>query len=682
VAAAAVLVAEQHHVVVEKKPLMQNFIDNFHFLYPWWLLLLLPLALLLWQLRRERDAPGGEWNRVVDQRLQPYVIMRGKTVQQPQAWWLITLAGIIAVIALAGPAWKQQPRPVHILQSPLVVLLDLSTSMYAQDVKPNRLTRARFELADLLEARSEGQTALIVYAGDAFAVTPLTQDTDTILAQVKALSPKIMPMRGSRADLALIAAGKLFEQAGFSSGDILLLTDGIPKAARAAVIARELSSKGFDLSIIGIGTQNGAPIPQPDGGFLEDRQGNMIIAKLQIKQLRQVADAGNGIAIEATLDDTDLQLMLSRFTRHQSVSDSDPENPLQAQLWRNEGIWLLLLLLPLAVLTFRRGWALALAFVIFQPTPSYAVEWSQLWQDMWLRSDLQAQRALNSGNPQQAAEKFSDPASKGVANYLAKNYQQSVEDLQQLNSVSAYYNRGNALARLKKYKEAIKAYDQAIKEDKMHENAIFNRDLVKKELEKQQQQQKQQDPDNRQDDQGQQQSQQQDNKESQEQQEDQESDSQQQSDQNKEDQEQSNENKDGEEQESDSQQQSEEEKENQEQQSDAQQQSDENKGGQQQSDLQQQDQEQQAEQEQQAQQQEAEEKEQQQLAAEQQAEEMDEQENERQQDRQSSREPKDEQEQASEQWLRQIPDDPAGLWRRKFEYQYRKRRSHPQEQSW
>ncbi|HBH36047.1 MAG TPA: hypothetical protein DDW45_06695, partial [Gammaproteobacteria bacterium] len=161
-------------------------IQDFHFLYPWWLLLLLPLALLLWQLRRYRGATGGEWNRVVDPRLQPYVIIRGEAVQEDRTWWLIALAGIIAITALAGPAWIKQPQPVHKLQSPLVILLDLSTSMYAQDQKPNRLTRARFELSDLLEARREGQTALIVFAGDAFAVTPLTQDNDTILAQVKA----------------------------------------------------------------------------------------------------------------------------------------------------------------------------------------------------------------------------------------------------------------------------------------------------------------------------------------------------------------------------------------------------------------------------------------------------------------------------------------------------------------
>ncbi len=700
--------------------------QNFHFIYPWWLLLLLPLALLLWQLRRSRGSTGGEWNRVVDPRLQPYVIIRGETVQQQRSWWLIALAGVIAITALAGPAWKKQPQPVHKLQSPLVILLDLSASMYAQDQKPNRLTRARFELSDLLEARHEGQTALIVYAGDAFAVTPLTQDDDTILAQVKALSPAIMPVPGSRADLALKSAEKLFEQGGVSSGDILLLTDGIPKPARAANIARELAAKGFDLSIIGIGTENGAPIPLPGGGFLKDRQGTMIVAKLQMKQLRQVADAGNGIAIEATLDDRDLQQMLSRFTRHQSMAVSDSEDPLQAQLWRNEGIWLLLLLLPLAALTFRRGWALMLAFVILQPTPSHAAEWSQLWQDMWLRSDQQAQRALSTGKPEEAAEKFSDPASKGVANYLAKNYQQSVENLQQLKGVSANYNRGNALARLKKYKEAIKAYDEAIKEDKMHENAIYNRELVKKELEKQQQQKQQekQDPDSRQQEQDQQQSQQQDNKESQdEQQEDeqqqqseqqqqekeqqqsdeskddqqQESDSQQQSDESKDDQEQesdsqqqSEENKQDQQQESDSQQQSEENKQDQdqEQESDSQQQSDEKKEDQdQQSDSQQQQKEQQereqeAEKEQsekqQAQQQEAEKREQQRQAAEQQAreEEME------QQGRQGSRKSMDEQEQASEQWLRQIPDDPAGLWRRKFEYQYRKRRGVPQEQSW
>ncbi len=701
---------------------MQNFIQDFHFLYPWWLLLLLPLALLLWQLRRYRGASGGEWNKVVDPRLQPYVIVRGESVQQQRSWWLIALAGIIAITALAGPAWQKLPQPVHKLQSPLVILLDLSTSMYAQDLKPNRLTRARFELSDLLEARREGQTALIVFAGDAFAVTPLTQDNDTILAQVKALSPAIMPVPGSRADLALKSAEKLLEQGGVNSGDILLLTDGIPKPARAASIARGLAAKGFDLSIIGIGTENGAPIPLPGGGFLKDRQGTMIVAKLQMKQLRQVADAGNGIAIEATLDDSDLQQMLSRFTRHQSMAVSGSENPLQAQLWRNEGIWLLLLLLPLAALSFRRGWALMLAFVILQPTPSHAVEWPQLWQDMWLRSDQQAQRALSSGKPQEAAQKFSDPASKGVANYLAKNYQQSIEDLQELKSVSSNYNRGNALARLKKYKEAIKAYDQALKEDKMHENAIYNRDLVKKELEKQQQQkqqeneqqseQQQQDKEEQQESDSQQQSD--EKKEDQEQEsesqqqsdenkedQDQESDSQQQSDEKKDDQEQesdsqqqSDEKKDDQEQESDSQQQSDENKEDQEQESDSQQQSDENKEEQEsESESQQQEKEQQAEkeqteeqqaQQQQAEQQESEKKEQQQQVAEQQAKEreMEEQENEQQQGRQGSRKPKDEQEQASEQWLRQIPDDPAGLWRRKFEYQYRKRRGVPQEQSW
>lgn len=645
---------------------MQYLMQNFHFLYPWWLLLLLPLALLLWQLQRYRGSTGGEWNRVVDPRLQPYVIIHGEAAQKDRSWWLVALAGIIAIIALAGPAWKKQPQPVHKLQSPLVILLDLSTSMYAQDQKPNRLTRARFELSDLLEARREGQTALIVFAGDAFAVTPLTQDNDTILAQVKALSPAIMPVPGSRTDLALKSAEKLFEQASFSSGDILLLTDGIPKPARAASIARELAAKGFDLSIIGIGTENGAPIPLPGGGFLKDRKGDMIVAKLQMKQLHQVADAGNGLAIEATLDDSDLQQMLSRFTSHQSMAVSDTKEALQAQLWRNEGIWLLLLLLPLAAMAFRRGWALMLAFVILQPTPSHAVEWSQLWQDMWLRSDQQAQRALNSGKPEEAAERFRDPASRGVANYMAKNYQQSIEDLQQSRSVSANYNRGNALARLKKYQEAIKAYDQAINDDKMHENAIYNRELLKKELEKQKQQQEQQDSDspNGDQDQDQQQSQQQDDKQGQEQQDEQQQQSGQQQqekdnqEQESDDQQQPDESKDDQE-ESDSQQQSDEDKEDQEQESDSQQQSEENKQDQQ-SD---------------SQQQKAEKKEQQE-------EEMEEQENGQQQGRQESRKQMDEQQQASEQWLRQIPDDPAGLWRRKFEYQYRKRRGVPQEQPW
>ncbi|MEN8214520.1 MAG: VWA domain-containing protein, partial [Pseudomonadota bacterium] len=537
--------------------------QEFHFLYPWWLLLLLPLALLLWQLRRYRDVRGGEWNRVVDPRLQPYVIVPGESVGRQRSWWLIGLAGLIAIIALAGPAWKKLPQPVHQLQSPLVILLDLSTSMYAKDQKPSRLTRARFELSDLLRARKEGQTALIVYAGDAFAVTPLTEDNDNILAQVKALSPAIMPVPGSRADLALSAAEKLFEQAGIGSGDILLLTDDIPNPARAASIARNLATRDYTLSILGIGTEEGAPVPLPRGGFLKDRQGAMIVAKLEMEQLQQVAEAGGGIAIESSAGDSDLQQLQSRFSRHQRIEESDPDNPARVPLWRNEGIWLLLLLIPLAALSFRRGWVLMLAFVMLQPAPSQAFEWSQLWQDLWLRSDQQAQRALDAGQPAEAAEKFSDPASKGVANYLAKNYQQSIEDLQQLDGASATYNRGNALARLQKYREAIKAYDQTLKADTTHENARYNRDLVMKELEKQQQNQQ-----SRQQDQQQQQSEEQ-----------QQSDSQQQSDQQQERSEQQQESESRQQseqqQESDSQQQSDQEQSEQEQQSDSQQEQDE-----------------------------------------------------------------------------------------------------------
>ena len=155
--------------------------QDFHFLYPWWLLLLLPLALLLWQLRRRRGAGDGAWSKLVDPLLQPYVIVQGEAAQRDRSWLLAALAGIIAILALAGPAWKKQPQPVHRLQSPLVILLDLSASMYAQDIKPSRLTRARFELSDLLEARREGQTGLIVFAGDAFAVTPLTEDNLSLI---------------------------------------------------------------------------------------------------------------------------------------------------------------------------------------------------------------------------------------------------------------------------------------------------------------------------------------------------------------------------------------------------------------------------------------------------------------------------------------------------------------------
>ena len=137
------------------------------------------------------------------------------------------VAWILATIAIAGPVWRQTPQPVHEREDALVVIFDLTKSMLATDVKPDRLVRAKRKLIDLLELREEGVTALIVFSGDAHVVSPLTDDTKTIAAMIPALSPDLVPAPGSALAPALVKAVDLFRDGGTASGRILIITDEI-----------------------------------------------------------------------------------------------------------------------------------------------------------------------------------------------------------------------------------------------------------------------------------------------------------------------------------------------------------------------------------------------------------------------------------------------------------------------
>src|SRR6185369_14687102 len=187
---------------------------------------LLPVALwLIWRVVGGR-AEGGGWRTLVDPGLRAHVLAEPEVLRESR-WPLIALAGcaVLALVALAGPAWERLPVPAFRSDEALVVALDLSRSMDAGDVEPSRLARAKLKLLDLLEKRSAGQTALLVFTTHAFTVTPLTTDTRTIASLVGAISTDIMPTRGGSLAAGLDKARALLRQTGVRSGDVLLITD-------------------------------------------------------------------------------------------------------------------------------------------------------------------------------------------------------------------------------------------------------------------------------------------------------------------------------------------------------------------------------------------------------------------------------------------------------------------------
>ena len=457
--------------------------ELFHFLRPQWFVALLPLALLAWFMFFRKGAHSN-WEAVVDEGLLPHILIRGAGRTRRAAIILAVTGGLLGIVALAGPTWDKLPQPVFTSQDALVIALDLTLSMDANDVSPSRLERARYKISDILDQRLEGQTALLAYSGAAFTVTPLTDDGETIRSQLKALDTGIMPVTGNRTDKAVTLALDLLKQGGMRRGHVLLITDGATPDSAGDSVAL-LRNGGYRLSVLGVGTRHGAPVLLPDGGFLQDRDGEIVIPILDEGALRGLAGSGGGIYVRLTKDDRDTRQLAGFFSEAQAAGERAGAE-ITADVWREQGPWLVLCLLPLVALLFRRGYVLALALFLFPlPEPVSALD----WDDLWLRRDQQGQRAMDARDYAAAAELFDHPAWKAAAQHRAGDYRGALDSLEPLADAESNYNRGNALARLGRYHEAIAAYDRTLAERPGHADAKFNKELLEKELERQQQQQ-------------------------------------------------------------------------------------------------------------------------------------------------------------------------------------------------
>jgi Ca-activated chloride channel family protein len=446
---------------------------------------------------------------------------------------------------------------------------------------------------------------------------PLTDDGKTINALLPGLTTDMMPSQGSRADQALMQAYGLFKNTGLMRGDILLVSDGLSASESQVAEALLKQNPGFRLSILGIGTETGGPIPLPNGEFLKDSQGSIVIASLTIDAMQTLAANGGGVFRMISANDDDVTNLLKAIERNpfeQDVIASDRS----ADVWQEQGPWLVLFLLPLVALAFRRGAVFVSLFhlpvllssilLVASPDAS-ALDWNELWEN----SDQRARDQFDQGQHEKASELFDNADWKGSSFYRAGDYENALQQWQGIDSEHANYNRGNALAKLGKLEEALETYDQVLQKNPQHSDAKHNRQLVEEALNQQQSKKDQSDGE------------------------------------------------DGEQSE-DEQQSSESEQGEQSSESDGQQSSDQAEQKQSQSNGQQSDgadaQDQQAEQAQ---------------SNEEPGEETDEsKELEGSQAEQASLE-QQLSEQAADQWLRKIPDDPGGLLRRKFLYQYNKR---------
>jgi Ca-activated chloride channel family protein len=447
---------------------------EFHFLRPFWLLLAPVGAWLIWQLLRGRADAGG-WRAVVAASLRPYVLAEPEVLRDSRLALLAALtAWLLAVVALAGPAWERLPVPAFRSDEALVVALDLSRSMDAGDVEPSRLARAKLKLLDLLERRAAGQTALVVFSTHAFTVTPLTTDVRTISSLVTSVDTNIMPTQGGSIAAGLAKAAMLLEQTGLNRGDILLLTDSEVEPEDLE-LAGELAADGYRVSVLAVGTEQGAPIPRAEGGFVSDANGQVVIPQLDASSLQRLAAAGGGRFAALAPNDRDLDTLFPPTLPLDVALNDAAGEQYEADVWLDRGLVLVVVLLPLLALSFRRGWICVWALVALAPLPrAHAFE----WQDLWQRSDQRAYEALEAQQAQQAAELFKNPEWRSAAQYRAEQFEASAASLANVDSAAGHYNRGNALAKAGQLPAAIAAYDRALELDPTNEDARYNRDLV------------------------------------------------------------------------------------------------------------------------------------------------------------------------------------------------------------
>lgn len=472
-------------------------LSQLHFLRPEWLLTLPVCAVVLWMLWR-RFSRNSQWEGQCDPALLKALLVGAGSGRQWIPMAGLGLIWLLAIVALAGPTWYQKPQPVFNKLQSRVLILDLSHSMNSSDVSPSRLERARYKLADLISHAGNTQQSLIVFAGDAFVVSPFTDDYKTLFNLIPSLTSQTVPVQGSRADKALKLAQELIDNASVSRAEIVILTDGVnPQSLETAAA---LTAEGHRLHVLAIGTSEGAPIPIQGGGLLKDAAGSIVIPRVDHSALKRLAEAGGGQYLPMRTDDSDIHMLNSLDQLLLSGDFSAAERTdLSTESWVDSGIWLLFPLLVISLFSFRRGWVIC-AVMLLQPSFQDAHAFG--WKDLWLRSDQQAARALTNEQPSKVPGE-SSPAWRGSAAYRQQQHESAAELFGQLDSATAHYNRANALAKAGQLGRALEAYDQALSMQSDMEDAKFNRDLVNELLNQQQQQQNNQQQSNQDQDQDQ-----------------------------------------------------------------------------------------------------------------------------------------------------------------------------------
>ncbi len=450
---------------------------DFTFIRPAVLWLLIPaLALFFIAFIKHKKQSA---DNLIAPHLAPFIMNESNT-KASQPLWLVAVFCCLAIIFSAGPSFEEKQVPVFQSKSARVIVMDMSYSMYSTDIAPNRLMQSRFKALDMIELFKEGDTALVAYAGSAFTISPLTNDATTLTNLIPSLSPDIMPDKGSNVLAGLDMAKELLTQAGYIDGDIILVTDGIDQEEQSDITSFT-SNSSYRLNIYGVGTEQGAPIKLPEGGFLKDSYGQIVIPTINITRLKSLATRSGGKFALYQPSSSDIATF-APSANSELLKDEKQSHA----LWRiDAGIYGLLILLPLGLYLFRSA-AFVGAFLVLSVLPTQQASALEL-PSFLKNTDQQALDAYKNKDFERAANADSSRL-KGAALYQQGNFDAALEAFSKDKSATGFYNYANALAKSGQLEQAIDAYKQAQTLQPNFSEAADNQALVEQLLEQQQQQ--------------------------------------------------------------------------------------------------------------------------------------------------------------------------------------------------
>ena len=444
--------------------------NAFHFLRPEFLWALLPIAIvLIIGLFGIRDQI--QWKKYIAPHLRPYMIKKGserlKVIMQIISFFVVTFA----VLGLAGPTWKKIELPERTLETPLIILLDLSQSMMAEDLQPNRLERAKFKVSDFLEANPKVRIGLVGFSGTAHTLVPITKDYKIIESYLNTINTSVLPFQGTDLEAGLILSDSLIK-ATEAPGTIILISDEFTNETFSTI--QNISSNNTTrIEIMPFGTSIGATVPKIGSKRpMRDAKGKVITSALNHEIIKKIGTLNNVTINDLTLDKTDVQSLAKSISKDLEFKEKDDS---KKELWQDEG---LLFIIPFAffvLMWFRKGWVIYsfLFLICFS-----SCDPNQSFKDLWLTDDYKAQVFYTEGRYQEAATLFTQPLRKGLAYYKSDMYYEAIEAFSKDSTAQGQYNLGLAYYKAGELTLANTAFKNAGDLDPDMEAAVTNMEIT------------------------------------------------------------------------------------------------------------------------------------------------------------------------------------------------------------